>query len=148
MSYTVKNLREVADAAAGAGFGDVQEARFATGDLDAQDTGVSLHTVKPGKRSAFGHRHENAEEVYVVVAGSGRIKLDDDIVDLGPLDAVRIRFGSRTVARDTRGPRFREIVSRRVLRATRSRRLTASLTMRAGSPRGLRRTLPRCGLRV
>ncbi len=90
MSYTVKNLREVNDSAAGAGFGEVQEARFATGDLDAKDTGLSFHTVKPGKRSAFGHRHENAEEVYVVVGGSGRIKLDDDVVDVGPLDAVRI----------------------------------------------------------
>ena len=90
MSYTIKNLRAVDDAAVKGGFSETQEARFATGDLDAEDTGVSHHVVKPGERQAFGHHHDEAEEVYVVVSGSGRIKLDDDIVDVEVLDAVRI----------------------------------------------------------
>lgn len=90
MSYTIKNLRDVDDAAVKGGFSDTQEARFATGDLDAEATGVSHHVVKPGKRQAFGHHHDEAEEVYVVLAGSGRIKLDDEVVDVAVLDAVRI----------------------------------------------------------
>jgi mannose-6-phosphate isomerase-like protein (cupin superfamily) len=90
MSYTIKNLREVEDMAATQGFDEVMEARFAHGDLDAERTGVSLHRVKPGKRQAFAHRHKEMEEIYVVVSGSGRVKLDDQIEEVGPLDAIRI----------------------------------------------------------
>lgn len=90
MDYTIKNLREVADSAAKFGYGELQEARFAGEDLNAADTGVSLQTVRPGKRQPFAHRHENAEEVYVVLAGTGRIKLDDEVRDVGPMDAIRI----------------------------------------------------------
>ncbi len=91
--FTHKTLTDVDDSAPGFGFGEVQEARFATGDLDAEDTGVSLLRVKPSKRQGFAHRHEQAEEVYVVVAGSGRVKLDAEIVELGPLDALRVSPG-------------------------------------------------------
>jgi mannose-6-phosphate isomerase-like protein (cupin superfamily) len=90
MDYTIKNLREVEDMAASQGFGEVQEARFAHGDLNAEQTGVSLQRVKPGKRHAFAHRHETAEEIYVVLSGSGRVKLDDQVEDVGPLDAIRV----------------------------------------------------------
>ena len=91
--FTHKTLTDVDDSAPGFGFGELQEARFATGDLDAEDTGVSFHRVKPSKRQGFAHRHEEAEEVYVVVSGSGRVKLDDAIVELGPLDALRVSPG-------------------------------------------------------
>src|SRR5436190_15159873 len=91
--YTVKKLTEVEDSAPKFGYGELQEARFATGDLEGEHTGVSHHRVKPGKRQGFGHKHENAEEVYVVVSGSGRMKLDDEIVDLEPLDAIRVAPG-------------------------------------------------------
>ena len=90
MDYTIKNLKEVDDMAAQQGFGDVQEARFAHGDLDAEQIGISLQKVKPGKRHAFAHRHSEAEEVYVVVAGSGRVKLDDEVEDVRELDAIRV----------------------------------------------------------
>jgi uncharacterized cupin superfamily protein len=90
VSYTIKNLRDVEDMAAGQGFGEVQEARFAHGDLGAEQTGVSLQRVKPGKRHPIAHRHKEAEEIYVVVSGSGRIKLDDKVEEIGPLDAIRI----------------------------------------------------------
>jgi mannose-6-phosphate isomerase-like protein (cupin superfamily) len=93
MSHTVKNLREVDDMAPKFGFDAVQEARFCWRDLDAEQTGLAFMRVKPGQRQAFAHKHDAAEEIYVVVAGSGRIKLDDDIVDLGPMDAVRIAPG-------------------------------------------------------
>ena len=88
--YTVKRLSEAEDAAAKHGHGEMGEARFVTGYLDAERTGVSYHRIRPGARQPFGHRHEEAEEIYVVVAGSGRIKLDDDIIELSPLDAVRM----------------------------------------------------------
>src|SRR5690242_18274020 len=90
MSYTIKNLREVEDLAASQGFGEVQEARFAHGDLDSAQLGISLQRVKPGKRHAFAHRHETAEEVYVVLSGSGRVKLDDKIEEVKALDAIRV----------------------------------------------------------
>jgi mannose-6-phosphate isomerase-like protein (cupin superfamily) len=90
MSYTKKNLREVEDSAPKFGFSENQEAHFATEDLDAENTGVSFHVVHPGKRQGFGHRHEKAEEVYVVIAGSGRMKLDDEIIEIAELDAIRV----------------------------------------------------------
>jgi mannose-6-phosphate isomerase-like protein (cupin superfamily) len=90
MSYTIKNLREVSDSAPQFGFDAVQEARFAASDLGAERTGLSLHRVKPGKRQAFAHRHDEAEEIYVILSGSGRIKLDDEIVEVAPLDAIRV----------------------------------------------------------
>jgi mannose-6-phosphate isomerase-like protein (cupin superfamily) len=88
--YTLTKLAEVEDSAVKFGMGDVQEARFATGDLEAEQTGVSYHRVKPGRRQAFAHRHQGAEEVYVVLAGGGRVKLDDDIVAIERLDAIRV----------------------------------------------------------
>ncbi|MDX6631871.1 MAG: hypothetical protein QOH00_4117 [Gaiellales bacterium] len=91
--YTLKRLTEVEDSAVKFGMGDVEEARFCNGDLDAEDTGMSLHMLKPGKRQPFGHRHDKAEEVYVVIAGSGRVKLDDEIVDVAKHDAVRVAPG-------------------------------------------------------
>ena len=90
MDYTIKNLNDVKDMAAGQGLGEIQEARFAHGDLDSEQTGISLQRVKPGKRHAIAHRHKEMEEIYVVISGSGRIKLDDDIKEVGPLDAIRI----------------------------------------------------------
>jgi mannose-6-phosphate isomerase-like protein (cupin superfamily) len=90
VSYTIKNLREVKDMAPQFGFAEVQEARFAHRDLDAETTGLAFHVVKPGQRQAFAHRHEQAEEVYVVLSGSGRMKLDDEIVDVRAMDAIRV----------------------------------------------------------
>src|SRR5436190_12437679 len=58
-SYTIKNLRDVKDSAPDFGMAEVQEAHFAHGELDASDTGLSFHAVKPNQRQAFGHKHEN-----------------------------------------------------------------------------------------
>jgi uncharacterized cupin superfamily protein len=90
MSYTIKNLREVTDAAAGRELSAVQEARFARGDLEATDTGLALQYVKPGCRQAFAHRHDKAEEIYVVLRGAGSVKLDDEVARIGPMDAIRV----------------------------------------------------------
>jgi mannose-6-phosphate isomerase-like protein (cupin superfamily) len=88
--YTFKKLAEVEDYAPKFGIGDHQESRFAKDDLDTEQTGVAYHRFRPGKRQGFAHRHEEVEEVYVVLRGSGRMKLDDDIIELEPLDAIRV----------------------------------------------------------
>jgi mannose-6-phosphate isomerase-like protein (cupin superfamily) len=90
MNYTIKNLRDIEDAAPRFGFSEVQSARFAQKDLDSETVGLAFLGVHPGRRQAFAHRHEQAEEIYVVVSGSGRIKLDDEVVEVGPMDAIRI----------------------------------------------------------
>jgi mannose-6-phosphate isomerase-like protein (cupin superfamily) len=90
MSYSIKNLREVEDMAPKHGLGEIGEARFARGDLEAERTGLALHVLRPGKRQGFAHRHHEAEEIYVVLAGSGRVKLGDDVRDIGPMDAIRV----------------------------------------------------------
>jgi quinol monooxygenase YgiN/quercetin dioxygenase-like cupin family protein len=87
---TVVNLGDVEDSAPKFGYGDRQEARFARGALGAVATGVSLHRVRPNCRQAFGHRRHHAEEVYVVISGSGRLRVDDQVHELKLLDAVRI----------------------------------------------------------
>ena len=92
-SYTLKKLTDVEDSAARFGLGEVQEARFAHEDLEAEHTGVSYHRLKADKRQGFAHRHEKAEEVYVVLGGSGRVKLDDEIIEIEALDALRVAPG-------------------------------------------------------
>jgi quercetin dioxygenase-like cupin family protein len=90
MAYTLKNLRDTTDSAPKFGFGEIGEAHFPREELGVKQTGFAYHVLKPGKRSAFGHRHDEAEEVYVVLAGSGRLRLDDEIVGVEELDAIRV----------------------------------------------------------
>ena len=90
MSYTMKNLRDIEDKAPEFGIDAVQAARFAHYDLDADRTGLAFLGVKPGCRQAFAHRHDEAEEIYVILSGSGRVKLDDEVFEVKPLDAIRV----------------------------------------------------------
>jgi mannose-6-phosphate isomerase-like protein (cupin superfamily) len=69
---------------------------------------VTYLIIKPGRREAFAHRHREAEEVYVVLAGSGRVKLDDELVDLAELDSLRV--GSGTARQLEAGPDGLEIL--------------------------------------
>jgi mannose-6-phosphate isomerase-like protein (cupin superfamily) len=92
-SFTHKKLTDVEDSAPKFGFAEIQQARFASDDLETEQTGLSHHRLKGGNRQPFGHRHENAEEVYVILAGSGRLKLDDEIIDVETLDAIRVAPG-------------------------------------------------------
>lgn len=91
--YTHMSVVDVEDAAQKFGMSETQESRFAAGAFGAEQTGFTFHRYKPGKRQPFGHRHNDAEEVYFVVSGSGRAKLDDDIVELNPLEALRVAPG-------------------------------------------------------
>ncbi len=86
--FTIKNLKDVEDLAADRGPG--LEARFARKHLDSEHLGVSYFRYAPGVRSPFGHSHREQEEAYVVIGGSGRIKLDDEIVPLRQWDVVRV----------------------------------------------------------
>ncbi len=87
--YTRVNLMaDVEDSAAERG--DDLEARFARKHLDSEHLGVSYFRYAPGFRSPIGHSHREQEEAYVVVSGSGRMRLDDDVVELAQWDVVRV----------------------------------------------------------
>jgi mannose-6-phosphate isomerase-like protein (cupin superfamily) len=66
------------------------EFRAATSALELEQSGLTYQRVPPGYRFPYGHTHRTQEEVYVVVRGSGRMKIDDDIVELAEWDAVRV----------------------------------------------------------
>jgi mannose-6-phosphate isomerase-like protein (cupin superfamily) len=85
--YTVVNLKEIEDS-----FGDnpALDAHFGRTPLNSEHLGVSHFRTGPGFRSEKGHSHREQEEIYIVVAGSGRIKLNDEIVELRPWDTVRV----------------------------------------------------------
>jgi mannose-6-phosphate isomerase-like protein (cupin superfamily) len=86
--YTIKNLKDVEDVA-GARVPEI-EGRFARKYLDSQELGVSYFRYAPNYRSRMGHHHREQEEAYVVISGSGRAKLDDDILQLRQWDVVRV----------------------------------------------------------
>jgi quinol monooxygenase YgiN/mannose-6-phosphate isomerase-like protein (cupin superfamily) len=87
--YTHINLEDVEDMAPRFGLGEMGESRFANRALSTSGTGVSHQRLRPGVRQAFGHRHQHAEEVVVVLAGSGRVKVDDEVRDVRARDAIR-----------------------------------------------------------
>jgi hypothetical protein len=88
--YTVANLKQVEDMAPRFGLAPDLEARFANVPLELENSGLSYQRLAPGFRMPFGHRHKVQEELYVVVGGSARLKLDNEIVELGRWDAVRV----------------------------------------------------------
>ena len=88
--YTVVNLKEVEDQAPKFGLSPQLEARMARVALELENSGVSYQRLAPNFRVPFGHKHKNQEEIYVLVSGSARIKLEDEVVDLKPFDAVRV----------------------------------------------------------
>jgi mannose-6-phosphate isomerase-like protein (cupin superfamily) len=86
--YTIKNLMEIEDSTGESAPG--VQARFARKHIDSTDLGVTYIRYDPGVRSPIGHSHREQEEVYVVVSGSGRVKLDDEIVEVRAWDVVRV----------------------------------------------------------
>jgi quercetin dioxygenase-like cupin family protein len=86
--YAIVNLLEIDDAV-----GDRLpglEGRFGRRHLGSRDLGISHWRYAPGLRNPGSHRHREQEEAYVVVGGSGRVRLDDEIRDIGPWDVVRV----------------------------------------------------------
>ena len=102
MSYTKTNLRDVENAAPKFDMPDEMQARFARREIDGETLGLSLFTLEPGFRIPFGHKHETQEEVYVVVRGSARVKVGDEIVELAQWDAIR--FPKNTMRQMEGGP--------------------------------------------
>ena len=92
--YSIVNLREVEDSAAAWGMPEGMEARFPKRALGSTIGAVSLQRLGPGLRSPFGHRHARQEELYVIVEGGGRMKLEDEVVDVRQWDAVRVAPGT------------------------------------------------------
>jgi mannose-6-phosphate isomerase-like protein (cupin superfamily) len=93
--FTVKNIKDdledigsVFDGAPGLEF------RAATGPLELEQSGLSYQHVPPGYRFPYGHTHHRQEEVYLVVSGGGRMKLDDEIIELRKWDVVRVAPGT------------------------------------------------------
>ena len=89
-AFTRKNLMEIDDATPD---GLDMEGRFGRKHLDSEQLGVSYWRYGAGVRPPSGHRHGSQEEAYVVVSGSGRMKLDDEIIDLHQWDVVRVAPG-------------------------------------------------------
>lgn len=95
MPFTLRNLREdLQDVGSNFDGAPDLEFRMATEALGLQRPGLSYQRVPPGSRFPYGHTHREQEELYVVVGGSGRIKLDAEIVELRQWDAVRVPPGT------------------------------------------------------
>ncbi|WP_210491411.1 antibiotic biosynthesis monooxygenase [Patulibacter sp. SYSU D01012] len=87
---THASLLDAEDQAAAHGFGAQGASRFPAGLLGLERTGIGHHRMPAGARSAFGHRHATAEEVYVVLAGSGTAAVGEETVALAVHDALRV----------------------------------------------------------
>jgi quercetin dioxygenase-like cupin family protein len=89
-AYTRVNLKsDVKDMAPQFGMDGI-ESHFARTNLELENSGVSYFRLEPGYRAPFGHTHSEQEEVYVVLSGSARVAVADELVELGELDAIRI----------------------------------------------------------
>lgn len=102
--FTIVNLIELESAAA-----EGIDARFARSQLDSEHLGVSYFRYEPGVRSRMGHSHREQEEAYVVIGGSGRVKLDSEIVELRRFDVVRV--APETVRGFEAGPEGLEVIA-------------------------------------
>lgn len=87
--WTKKNFAKIADRSPN----ETMEWRLSRGAIRSQQVGVSRFTYAPGARMPYGHRHREQEEVYVIVRGSGRFKLDDEIVEVAEWDVIRVAPG-------------------------------------------------------
>lgn len=106
--YTVLKVADVEDQGPNFGLEGKMEARFLRVDLGCEESGVTYLRLAPGFRIPFGHKHKVQEEVYVLVSGSARIKVDDEIHDLEPWSAVRL---SKDVTRSLEaGPEGAEFI--------------------------------------
>jgi quercetin dioxygenase-like cupin family protein len=95
MPFTRKNLRgDVTDVASNFDGPPGLEFRHASTALGTEELGLTFQRLPPGYRFPIGHTHKTQEEVYVVVGGSGRMKLDEEIIDVAQWDAVRVPPGT------------------------------------------------------
>ena len=104
--FAITNLMELENVAAQR-TPDV-DARFARQHIDSEHLGVSYFRYAPGFRSRTGHSHREQEEAYVVVGGSGRVKLDGEVRELRRWDVVRV--APRVVRAFEAGPEGLELI--------------------------------------
>jgi mannose-6-phosphate isomerase-like protein (cupin superfamily) len=90
VTYAIKNIKEIDDSAVQFGLSPKMEARFGRKPLHADKSGFSYQRLAPNFRQPFGHRHKDQEETYVVISGSGRAKLEDEVLELRQWDALRV----------------------------------------------------------
>jgi mannose-6-phosphate isomerase-like protein (cupin superfamily) len=108
--YTKVNLRDdVDDQGPNFGFEGKIEARMARVALELEQSGVSLLGLAPNFRIPFAHRHKTQEEVYVLIRGSVMVKLEDEIVELKPYDAIRVH--KDTIRGFEAGPEGAEMIA-------------------------------------
>ena len=88
--HRIVNLKEIEDRGAQLGLAPNFEVRLARNPLALERAGLSYQRLAPGYRVPFGHKHQHQDEVYLVVSGSARAKLDDEIVELKEWDAMRV----------------------------------------------------------
>jgi mannose-6-phosphate isomerase-like protein (cupin superfamily) len=88
--YTITNLDDVEDIAASRGVGDAGVIRFPREAVQAEATGFAHLQLRAGKRHPFPHRHQHAEEIYLVLSGSGTVKLEDELREVSTHDIVRV----------------------------------------------------------
>ena len=89
-TWGTANLLQIADLSEQFGIADVGEVRYVREQVGAERTGLTLYRMRPGRRDRFGHRHAAVEELYVCLSGSGRAKVDDELVELAPWDVLRV----------------------------------------------------------
>jgi uncharacterized cupin superfamily protein len=106
--YTHLNLKDDPDdQAPNFGLGDNLEFRMARVPLGLEESGLSYLRMEPGFRLPFGHKHKNQEEVYVLVSGGARMKIEDEVRELKPWDAVRVHKDTmRTFEAGDQGAEF------------------------------------------
>jgi mannose-6-phosphate isomerase-like protein (cupin superfamily) len=92
-AHTVVNLKEVENMAPKFGLSPGLESRFARVPLELENSGLSYYRVAPNFRTPFGHTHTEQEEIYVILSGSARLKLDAEVLELNQWDAVRVPPG-------------------------------------------------------
>ena len=108
--YTKVNLKEdVEDQAPNFGLSPNVESRMARVPLEMEHSGVSYQRLAPNYRLPFAHKHKNQEEVYVLVSGSARAKLEDELVELKQWDALRVH--KDTVRSFEAGPEGAEMLA-------------------------------------
>ena len=88
--YTVVNLKQVEDMAPRFGLSPSLESRFARVALELRASGLSYFRIAPNVRQPFGHRHSDQEEIYLIVGGSARAKVGDELLELHTWDALRV----------------------------------------------------------
>jgi mannose-6-phosphate isomerase-like protein (cupin superfamily) len=88
--YTHLNLKDAEDQAPNFGLSPQLEFRMARVPLGLEHSGLSYLKVAPGFRLPFGHKHKQQEEVYVLVSGGAKMKIEDEVKELKQWDAVRV----------------------------------------------------------